>query len=112
MKTQSTPLKGAQIGIILLAGASALVHLGLSLSLGFDIFFFLNFVGYLAFCAAYFLPLPVVKDNRPWVRWGFMLYTLATILAWIFMGDKSWWVGIADKLGELFLLVLLWFDKP
>ena len=112
MELQVKKLGNAQLGIIVLALGSGLVHLGLSLSLGFDIVFFLNFLGYFSLVAAYFLKLPIVKDYRPLVRWAFMAFVVATIVAWLFIGDHSWWVGIVTKLGELGLLVLLWFDKP
>jgi hypothetical protein len=104
-----------QIGIILLTLATALIHL-VVLNIGMynhdgsiDLLFTLNGLGYLAFLAAYFLPVPLAQKYHSLVRWGFIAYTLVTILAWVFMGERSP-LGYADKLIEVVLIVLLFAD--
>lgn len=100
-----------QIAIVILTLATALIHISLLFP---DVLFILNGLGYLTLLAAYFLPLPFVKDNRGLVRWAFMAYIIVTILAWIAMGDKSWpagALGYITKLIEIVLVVLLWTDK-
>ncbi len=97
-----------QIAIVILTLATAFVHLSLLFP---DPLFILNGLGYLALLAAYFLPLPFTKDYRGLVRWIFIGYILVTILAWVVMGDKTWWVGYITKLIEIVLVVLLWTDK-
>lgn len=97
-----------QIAIVILTLATALIHISLLFP---DVLFILNGLGYLTLLAAYFLPLPFVKDNRGLVRWAFMAYIIVTILAWIAMGDKSWVLGYITKLIEIVLVVLLWTDK-
>jgi len=100
-----------QVAIVLLTLATAFIHLSLLFP---DTLFILNGLGYLALLAAYFLPLPFVKDNRSLVRWAFMGFTAVTILAWIAMGDKSWpggALGYFAKLIELVLIFGLWRDR-
>lgn len=110
MKTQS--LGSAHIAMILLALVTAGIHFSLLFP---NPMFILNGLGFLSLLAAYFLPLPIVKDRRALVRWVFIGYTAVTILAWVAIGDKSWpagALGYTAKLVELVLLFLLWRDRP
>jgi len=109
-------LSGVQIGILILGAATGLIHLVLlSLLMGkLDVLFTLNGLGYLAFLAAYFLPLPIVKDQPRLVKWAFILFTLVTIIAWVFMGEKSLpaaALGYITKLIEIGLIACLWVDR-
>jgi hypothetical protein len=97
-----------QIAIVILTLATAFIHFSLLFP---NPMFILNGLGYLVLLAAYFLPLPLAKDNRGLVRWVFIGYTLVTILAWVAIGDKAWVVGYLTKLIEIVLVVLLWTDK-
>jgi hypothetical protein len=112
MQTVQTSKLGAlQIGIIVLTLITAIIHFTLLFP---DPVFILNGLGYLALLAAYFLPLPVAKDNRGLVRWIFMGFVAVTILAWVAIGDKSWpdgALGYITKLVELVLIALLWNDR-
>lgn len=98
-----------QIGIILLALATALIHLVvLNIQMGqIDLLFTLNGLGFLAFLAALYLPLPVVRDNRSLVRYAFIAYTALSILAWVFVGLPSTPLGYFTKAIEAALIVLL-----
>jgi hypothetical protein len=100
-----------QIGIIALTLATALIHFSLLFP---DTLFILNGLGYLALLAAYFLPLPFLRANRGLIRWVFIGFTAATIIAWLVMGDKSWangWLGYVTKAIEVVLIALLLSDR-
>ena len=109
-----------QIGIILLTLVTAAVHLVIlnifmvNFKGSIDPLFTLNGLGYLALLAAYFLPIPVAKNNRSLVRWVYIGYIILTILAWVVMGDKSGpgaMLGFVTKAVEAALVVLLWLDR-
>jgi hypothetical protein len=79
-----------------------------------DPVFILNSLAYLALLAAYFLPVPIARDNRRLVRWVYMGFVAVTILAWVAIGDKSWpagALGYFTKVIELVLIALLWNDR-
>jgi hypothetical protein len=107
MKTESSQFSAVQVAIVLLAAATAIIHLQLSFP---DPVFILNGLGYLGLTAALFLPLPFFKDHRPLVRYALIGFTLVTILAWVFIGMRSP-VGYIDKLVEIVLVVLLWVSR-
>jgi hypothetical protein len=104
-KTSFGPL---QIGILIATLITATVHLTLLFP---DPLFILNSLGYLGLLGAYFLPIPFTQENHSLVRWAYMGFAVATILAWIAMGDKTWIVGYLTKADEIILLVLLWMDR-
>lgn len=111
MNATATRFGFKHIAIIVLALASAVIHFGLLFP---DVIFILNSLGYLGFLAAYFLPLPIAKDNPRLVRWAFMGYVVINLIAWLAIGDKSWpagWLGYVTKLIEIALLGLLWSDR-
>lgn len=112
MDSKTLRLTTPRMGIIAIAIITALVHLYLAVSSpSFDIIFFLNFLGYIGLLAAYFLPLPVVKDYHGLVRWAFMAYAAVTIIAWIVVPGLMVWFAYIDKILEVVLIALLWFDK-
>ena len=103
-------------GIILFCLITACLHL----SLYPDFSFVLNGVGYISLLAAYFLPIPVFqeKDIHGILWWGLVIYTLTTILLWVFIGDMHFVMGTSSATGyyaktaEVLLLAFLWADKP
>ncbi len=104
---------GLAAGIIVLALAAVIIHFYLNVRMGkLDILFTLNGFGYLAFLAALFLPLPVVKDNNRLVRFGMIGYTLLTIILWVFLGKPYTPLGYVTKVIEFALVILLGFKKP
>lgn len=109
MKIGSMPLRPVQIGIILTALLTAIIHMVLGQPL-----FLLNGLGYLALTAAYILPVAIFRRYHTIIRWLFIGYTLATIvLYFVFHADGSWQqdgLGIATKLVEIILLLLLLYD--
>lgn len=116
---REAPLGPLQVGILILSLVTTLIHLVILNLITYntegrvDALFLLNGLGYLALMAAYFLPIPLARQNHGLVRWVFIGYNLATILAWVAIGDKSWpagALGYFTKLIELALIVLLWLD--
>jgi len=104
MNAVQTKMGGLQIGIILLAAATALIHLTLSFP---DPIFILNGLGYLTLTAAFFLP--QLKTYHATVRWVFIGFTAVTIIAWVAIGMRTP-LGYVAKLIELALIALLWMD--
>ncbi|HEY5572458.1 MAG TPA: hypothetical protein VIK64_05520 [Anaerolineales bacterium] len=100
----------AKIGIILLALATAMVHLVVLNLGGVDALFALNGLGYLGLLALYFLPIPVAQNNRNLVRWVFIGYAAVTILAWVFVGERNL-LGYGTKAVEVLLIILLLMDR-
>jgi len=112
MQKQNTRLSAVQIGIILAALATALIHFSLLFP---NPLFILNGLGYLALLAAYFLPIDIAKRYHKLARWAFIAFTFVTIVAWAAIGDKSWpagSLGYLTKLIEVVLIVLLLVNRP
>jgi hypothetical protein len=111
MQATRTSFGPVQIGIVVLTLATAFIHFYLNVIMGkLDILFTLNGLGYLAFLAAMFLPLPFIKENRSLVRMAFIVYTLMTIVAWVVMGSRDL-LGFSTKAIEVALVALLWLDR-
>jgi len=114
MDTKSMSLTPRRTGILILTLITAFVHLYLSLSSQpIDPIFLLNFLGYLAMLAAFFLPLPVIKNYHRYVRWAFMAFASVTIIAYFIVNGfvNIYWFAFPTKLIEVALIVLLWFEK-
>ena len=93
-----------RMGVVVLALATAAIHLYLGLS-GFPLFV-LNGLGYLALVAALYPPVPQLARYRSAVRWVLIGYTALTVVLWILVGARNP-IGYADKLIELALITLL-----
>ncbi len=106
-----------QIGILVFAIITALLHLSLFVSYGFDPIV-LNGLGYIALLGAYFLPIPFLQGQHKLVWWVMVGYTILTIVLWIILGDKVFIFGTSSATGyyskaaELFLLGFLLADRP
>ena len=99
-----TPLRG---GIVVLALATAIIHIVLAIPLTL-IGFYLNGLGYVGLAVA--LVLPQLHRYRHQIRWLFMGYTVLTIVLWIVLGWPYTAIGYIDKAIEVALLGLLWAD--
>jgi hypothetical protein len=97
--------------VLLLGLATGLIHLYLNLQLGeFSLLFTLNGLGYLGLLVAFFVDLPFIPEER-WIHYGFIAYTLITILAWVPNGQRSF-LGYLDKSIEaLLVLSLVWYTR-
>jgi hypothetical protein len=102
-----------QWAIILLAAATALIHIALAFTFpgGVDPIFILNGLGYLGLVALLFLPVAAVAPYRNIVRWVLIAYTATTIIIWLFpqIGARSP-VAYITKAIEVALIVCLWLD--
>ncbi len=111
----TTRFGAQQIGITILAVATAIVHLMLAVGAYTQgdtttfIMFTLNGLGYLTLLAATFLPLPVAKNNPKLVRWVFIGFTAVTMLGWVIIGNRNA-IAYMDKVIELALIALLWLE--
>jgi hypothetical protein len=113
MKANSATAVFVTPGIIILTVATALIHLSLNFLMGkFDIMFTLNGLAYLTLLAALFLDIPIARENRKLVRFGLIGFAIVTIVAWIFLGDMTWWLGWLTKIIELVLIGLLILKRP
>lgn len=96
-----------QIGIILLAVATAIIHIVLAVPETL-LMFYLNGIGYLVLVAALYLP--QFQRQRGLIRWALIAYTAVTIIAWVFIGERST-IAYVDKVIEVALIVLLFIES-
>ncbi|MCU0490769.1 MAG: hypothetical protein MUD01_04245 [Chloroflexaceae bacterium] len=108
MNVSSTSASSIRAGIVLLTFGTALTHMSLLFP---DLIFILNGLGYLTLLAALYLPIPALVGRKQLVRWAFIGYTALSIIIWLAIGDKGWWVGWANKLNEVALIGLLWWES-
>lgn len=101
-----TPLS---IGIILLALATATIHLWLAFQFPSpDMLFILNAVGYVGLVGLLYLPLPQLEGRRHLVRWALIGYTALTFVLYFVMNGFFFNpIGYLDKAIELALIALL-----
>ena len=99
-----------QAGIILLAVATAAIHIWLAVAeMDFDLLFIANGVGYLALVAALYAPLQALAPYRNVVRWVLIAYTAVTVVLWLLIGVRSL-IAYVDKTIEVVLMILLWME--
>jgi hypothetical protein len=100
-----------QLIVVLAAVATAMIHIMLAFQFadGVDPVFLLNGFGYLGLTALLFAPFAVLDRYRNGVRWVLIVYTLVTVLAWMFIGVRST-VAYIDKAIEVLLIICLWLD--
>jgi hypothetical protein len=117
IQSKSDRLGAVQIGIIVLTILTAVIHVILAIIAPdptFTPLFLLNGVGYLTLLAGLFLPIPFARQNRGLLRWVLIGFTALTILAWLFMGDKTLpqaAMGYVTKAIEVVLIILLLIDR-
>jgi hypothetical protein len=108
-------LNSRQIGILILAALTALIHLFLGFtSLGdgfFGIIFLLNGLGYLLLAGLYLAP--QFSAQRSLIRWALLGYTALTFILYFLFNWPDVWspVGLGNKAIELVLIILLWLDR-
>ena len=101
------------IVIILLTLATALIHL-IVLNIGqISVMFALNGLGYLALLVAYYAPVAIFQKYHSLLRWGFIGYTVLTIVAWaVITGfDLTNPLALVTKAIEIVLIILLATDR-
>ena len=107
MQKAQTLIGPVQVGILLLALATGLIHIVLAIPENM-IMFYLNGAGYILLALTLFLP--QFKQYRHLIRYALMALTLVTILAWIAIGMRTP-IAYVDKIIEVALLALLWMDR-
>jgi hypothetical protein len=99
-----------EVGIIMLTGATAFLHLLLGLesrhpmSFPFPGLFYLNTAGYLILITLLYLP--ALHPRQRALRWLLILYTAVTIFAWVAFGERDM-DGFLTKGIEIALIHLL-----
>jgi hypothetical protein len=106
MNAAQTKFGAVQIGIILLAVATALIHIALAIPQTL-VMFYMNGAGYLALTAALFLP--QFRQYRRLVRWALLGFAAVTVIGWAAIGERTP-IAYVDKVIELALIALLWID--
>jgi hypothetical protein len=91
------------IAIVLLAVATALIHIVLAIPTNL-VMFYLNGLGYLALTAALYLP--QFGAYRRLVHYALIAFTAVTVLGWAAFGERST-IAYLDKVIEVALIVLL-----
>lgn len=102
-----------QFGIIITTVITALIHLYLGIKFSNPLFI-LNGIGYLALLVVLFVRVPIAQKYRALIRWALIAFTVATIVAWLAIGDKSWpggALGYITKVIEVALIALLFMDR-
>jgi hypothetical protein len=92
-----------QVGVVLLASATALIHIVLALPTNL-IMFYLNGLGYIGLAAALYLPR--FAAYRRTIRWTLIGFTAVTIVGWAIFGERSL-IAYIDKMIEAALIGLL-----
>ena len=114
-----TRIGPVQIGVILLALATGVVHLYLFLIEGFlgdssmlpfyQILFAGNFFGYVTLAAALYLPTPLLARLRPSIRVLLIAMSTAALISYFYVNVIDA-LGNATKVIELLLIVLVTVD--
>jgi hypothetical protein len=107
MQKAQTSLGPVQVGILLLALATGLIHIWLAIPENM-IMFYLNGAGYILLALALFLP--QLKQYRNLIRYALIAFTLVTVLAWVAIGMRTP-IAYVVKIIEVALLALLWMDR-
>ncbi|GCE22881.1 hypothetical protein [Dictyobacter kobayashii] len=96
-----------QIGIIVCALATALIHLYAAVQPGEDLrtWFILNCIGYLVLLAALFLPQLLAYHRL--INYVLIAYTAITIIMWFLIGLPSEPIGYVTKIIEVALIAFL-----
>ena len=107
MTTTASSSPALRLGVVVLAVATAGIHLYLGLSSGLPLFA-LNGLGYLTLLAALYLPIPRLLPYRNAVRWLLVGFAALTILLWLVItGGNSTTIGYRGKTVEVLLIILL-----
>lgn len=105
--------KTLKFGIILLTVITIVIHLVLAVARPdptFTPLFLLNAAGYIGLLILYLLP--PLRQYQGLIRWLFIGYTGVTIAAYFIANAGNYNAfGIADKVVEVLLIVLLYLDR-
>jgi hypothetical protein len=115
MNAARVKLSGADIGIIVLTVATAAIHFSRAIAdPEIRVLFILNGLGYLALLSAIYLPFPWFAGRRKLAHRLLIGYVALTIIlwgVWVAMSGEATALGIVDKLIEIALIGLLWWQR-
>jgi len=115
MNESRARLSGADSGIIALTVVTAAIHLSRAIAdPEIRTLFILNGLGYLALLSAMYLSIPWFVGWRKLARWLLIGYAALTIIlwgVWVAMSGEATALGIVDKLIEVALIGLLWWQR-
>ena len=114
MDVPKTKTSGLRIGIIILALATAGIHLSLALFRPDPMFtplFIFNALGYIVLLVAYLLPQLAAYHNL--IRWLFIAFATVTVIAYFVFNAGNFVnpIGLLTKAIEIALIILLWIDR-
>lgn len=104
---QTLARRPLSLAIILLAVATAVIHLALGIPNNLPLFI-LNGIGYLVLVVALYLP--QLERYQNFIRWALILYTAVTILGWVAVGARNT-IAYVDKVIEVALIVCLFLER-
>lgn len=104
---QTLARRPLSLAIVLLAVATAVIHLALGIPNNLPLFI-LNGIGYLVLVVALYLP-QLERYQNP-IRWALILYTAVTILGWVAVGARNA-IAYVDKVIEVALIVCLFLER-
>jgi hypothetical protein len=109
--------KTLRIAILVLGLFTGIVHLVILPLLGgffplsdLDYLFLLNGAGYFVLLVVFFTNPQFDRGRTPLLHYAFMLYALATIVAWFLLGDMGDKLAWVTKLDEVLLIAALFLD--
>ena len=98
--------------ILVLGLITGVIHLVVLPLLGFEwLLMPLNGLGFLVLTALVFFNPGFVSERRILLMYGFMAYTLITIVGYFVLNSSYDTIGIITKVAEVLLLVALWLYK-
>ena len=99
--------------ILLLGLITGVIHTVILPLLGFEwLLMPLNGLGFLVLTGLVFFDPPFLSGRRTWLMYGFMAYTLVTIVGFFVLNTPPYdTIGIIAKVAEVLLLVALWLYK-
>jgi hypothetical protein len=109
--------KTLRIAILVLGLFTGIVHLVILPMFGgffplsdLDYLFLLNGAGYFVLLVVFFTNPQFDRGRTPLLHYAFMLYALATIVAWFLLGDMNDKLAWVTKLDEVLLIAALFLD--
>ena len=102
--------------VIVLGLFTAMVHLYLNVPFRIEgVHFTLNGLGYLALLVVFLSSSPFIPSfvtgQRKLLDYAFMGYAAVAIMGWVFMGKPYTVLGYSTKMGEVLLVVALWWHS-
>lgn len=98
--------------ILVLGLITGVIHLVILPLLGFEwLLMPLNGLGFLVLTGLVFFNPAFVSERRTLLMYGFMAYTLITIVGYFVLNSAYDTIGIIAKVDEVLLLIALWLYK-